>query len=248
MTDFVTADTHFGHTNIILHAKRPWCITNPNYDPRKPYNFKGNNPIGLTSDATENHDTALIESWNAIVGRKDRVFILGDFAWKNHSHYIMRLNGSKYLIRGNHDKMSLESLRSFKRIDCTHHYHFSYYVQIHKKRIMLSHCPYSTWFSSSHDSWNLHGHSHGRFHEQPYLLQFDVGVDIWGYRPIPWSVIERKMNDKEKIRKEYYAMSPKERLKNFELPPEGEESDNHTDIIKTKNKEYLKAEGIVYEN
>jgi len=29
---------------------------------------------------------------------------------------------------------------------------------------------------------NLHGHSHGRLKPQP--RQFDVGVDVWGFRPV----------------------------------------------------------------
>jgi calcineurin-like phosphoesterase family protein len=29
---------------------------------------------------------------------------------------------------------------------------------------------------------NLHGHSHGRL--KPLPRQFDVGVDVWGFRPV----------------------------------------------------------------
>ena len=157
------------------------------------------------------------------------------------------LNGKKVLIFGNHDKMSQEALRLFKKMDGTHHYHFSYYTEIHGRRIMFSHCPYASWFSSIHGSWNLHGHCHGRHHEEPYLLQFDCGVDVWGYRPAPWSAIEKKMADKERIKKEYFSMSPKERLVNFELLPEGEESEDHVFRIRTKNMEYLKQVGIEYD-
>jgi calcineurin-like phosphoesterase family protein len=31
-------------------------------------------------------------------------------------------------------------------------------------------------------SINLHGHSHGRLKPQP--RQFDVGVDVWSFRPV----------------------------------------------------------------
>ena len=29
---------------------------------------------------------------------------------------------------------------------------------------------------------NLHGHSHGRL--KPLLRQFDVGVEVWNFRPV----------------------------------------------------------------
>jgi calcineurin-like phosphoesterase family protein len=34
---------------------------------------------------------------------------------------------------------------------------------------------------------NLHDHSHGRLMAQP--RQFDVGVDVWGFRPVALSEI-----------------------------------------------------------
>ena len=238
------ADPHFFHKNIILHCGREkWTYDNPDFDPSKPEHFRFNNPKAVH---LKQHDDDMISYWNGVVSKHDKVWILGDLAWKNHAHYIMALNGTKYLVRGNHDKMSLEALRLFAKMDGTHHYHFSYYTQIHGRRIMMSHCPYATWFSSGHDSWNLHGHCHGRYHEQPYLLQFDCGVDIWGYRPVPWCVIEKKMADKERIKKEYMAMSPDDRLKNFELPPEREESEDHVIRVRNKNMEYLKSVGIEY--
>lgn len=36
---------------------------------------------------------------------------------------------------------------------------------------------------------NLYGHSHGRLPEYNDKLQLDVGVDVWGYRPVPLELI-----------------------------------------------------------
>jgi calcineurin-like phosphoesterase family protein len=52
---FVIADTHFGHENIIKYESRP---------------FKN----------TEEMNQALIKNWNSVVGEKDIVYFLGDFA------------------------------------------------------------------------------------------------------------------------------------------------------------------------
>ena len=37
---------------------------------------------------------------------------------------------------------------------------------------------------------NLHGHSHGRLKPQP--RQFDVGVDVWDFRPVTLDQILRR--------------------------------------------------------
>jgi calcineurin-like phosphoesterase family protein len=79
---FFTADLHFGHANIIKHCNRPFATA-------------------------EEMDAVLTQKWNATVGQKDEVYILGDFTMRPamESHrYLAPLNGRKYLIRGNHDR------------------------------------------------------------------------------------------------------------------------------------------------
>ena len=66
--------------------------------------------------------------------------------------------------------------------------------KINKKDITLSHYAMRSWASSCYGSWQLYGHSHGRMPEFNNLLSFDVGVDVWGYVPIPWEVIVKKMS------------------------------------------------------
>ncbi len=79
---FFIADLHFGHKKSIQFDGRPW----KNLDEM---------------------ERALIEKWNAKVGERDDVFIVGDmFAFANAAHAgeIMRmLHGKKHLIIGNHD-------------------------------------------------------------------------------------------------------------------------------------------------
>lgn len=78
MKTFVTADLHFGHGNIIKHCERPF-------------------------ENRQAMDKALIDNWNSVVGPHDRVIVVGDFAWKSPEFYLSTLNGSKILIKGNHD-------------------------------------------------------------------------------------------------------------------------------------------------
>jgi calcineurin-like phosphoesterase family protein len=81
---FFTSDTHFGHRNIIDMSARPYA-------------------------STGEMDADPIASWNAIVGPGDTVWHLGDFAYGDRQYQqsvFDRLNGTKHLIRGNHDKGS----------------------------------------------------------------------------------------------------------------------------------------------
>ena len=76
---YYTSDTHFGHTNIIRFANRPY-------------------------KSVEEMDEDIIAKWNSKVKHGDLVYHLGDFAWTDHKKYKDRLNGQIILLWGNHDK------------------------------------------------------------------------------------------------------------------------------------------------
>lgn len=80
---WVISDTHFFHKNILGHSGRPFA----------------------TVDAMNRE---MVERWNAVVGREDVVFHLGDVAmWNATAYNIVRtLHGTKHLILGNHDTQS----------------------------------------------------------------------------------------------------------------------------------------------
>ena len=48
--------------------------------------------------------------------------------------------------------------------------------------LMLCHYALRTWPGQAKGALNLHGHSHGRLKKMPG--QVDVGVDVWGFRPV----------------------------------------------------------------
>ena len=87
MNTYFTADTHFGHKNIIKYAHRPF-------------------------NSVEEMDESLISYWNTIVTPEDIIYHLGDFAFsKNPEKYFYRLNGKKILICGNHDSQLTKQLQ-----------------------------------------------------------------------------------------------------------------------------------------
>jgi calcineurin-like phosphoesterase family protein len=136
MNVFFTADLHLGHDNIRRHCRRPFATV-------------------------EEMDEAIIANWNGAVASKDLVYVVGDFAWRNHGHHLARLKGKKVLIKGNHDKMSQDCLRNFTEV------HQLLARTIDKRLVVM--CLYCmvVWPSSCHGAWHLYGHSHGRIRELP---------------------------------------------------------------------------------
>lgn len=80
-----TADTHFGHANIIKYTKRPFS-------------------------SVEEMNEVLINNWNSCVAQKDSVIFLGDFCLGDPIPYLSELNGNVTFVQGNHDNIkSLET-------------------------------------------------------------------------------------------------------------------------------------------
>lgn len=170
--DYFTSDLHFGHRNIINHANRPYT-------------------------SVEQMDASLIEYWQNTVGRKDRIFLLGDLSF----HPVLKtlkifkqLPGLKHWIVGNHDKSHrnneefcklFESIQDVK-IASTNH-----------RKLFMSHYAHRTWPYAHHGVWHLYGHSHGTLADDPNALSMDVGVDAHGMKFLTFDDIAAHMATKK---------------------------------------------------
>ena len=163
MTTHFTADLHLGHKGIIAMSQRPYA-------------------------SIEEHDRALVANWNAVVGPRDDVWVVGDFAHRadpNRAAAIFwNLNGSKHLILGNHDgaetqRLSWASISTMKEIS------------VDGQRIVLLHYAMRTWPGAARGAIHLYGHSHGRMPGN--ALSTDVGVDCWGYTPVTLPTIKARL-------------------------------------------------------
>jgi len=163
---FFTADTHFGHKNIIKYSYRPF------------------------SSVTEMEET-IVHNWNSRVKQDDTVYHLGDFAFVNKSEknrLLHRLNGNICLIKGNHDKKLNAELRS--KFCWIKDYHEI--TGPNKVKIVLCHYAFDVWNKSHHGSWHLHGHSHGML-PPGNRMRVDVGVDTNGFHLYSMKDIELMM-------------------------------------------------------
>lgn len=183
MTVFFISDTHFGHANVIKYSGRPFA-------------------------SVEEMDEAMISNWNAVVKRGDRVYHLGDFSFYKPAEtekILKRLEGDKYLVIGNHDTNPKQFDRYFYWVKDT------FTLKVDGQKIFLSHYAHRVWESSHHGAWNLHGHSHGTLPRLPGYKQADMGVDCWGYRPVPFEEIKAQMDAIEFIPVDHHGSQAAQR-------------------------------------
>lgn len=192
MNIFFTADTHFSHANIIRHCKRKY-LQDGDLDDKGRWIDKE-----IARKRTEEMNRDMMDVWNSVVKSKDMVYILGDFAWLNHSEWAEKLHGRKILIKGNHDKKVKDT--SFEEI------HQLLERVICGQKITMCHYPMRSWSSSVHGSWCLCGHCHGTCKvslpgETEGGLILDVGWDIW-HKPLLFEEVATEMQKKIDKRKE----------------------------------------------
>ena len=120
------ADLHLGHINMALHR-------------------------GFSS--VEEHDEYIITKWNSVVHKRDVTYILGDVTMEKSEYDVLnRLNGRKYVVLGNHDKLG-HTRKLLEYVD-------SVAGMMKYKGVMLTHCPIHPMEMDYRFSKNIHGHIH----------------------------------------------------------------------------------------
>jgi calcineurin-like phosphoesterase family protein len=160
---FFTSDTHFGDPRVLRIDKRPFRTL-------------------------AEHDEALIARWNGAVAPGDEVWHLGDFALhvtpERIDELLGRLNGTKHLVTGNNDGPATLAAGGWASVQP--------YAELHLDgaALVLCHYAFRTWKNMGRGWIDLHGHSHGRL--KPQTRQYDVGVDLWDYRPVSLETIRAR--------------------------------------------------------
>ena len=173
-----TSDHHFGHINIIEHAKRPF-------------------------NSVEEMDEIMIEKWNEKVKPTDAVYYLGDLALNKPERLreiLKRLNDSIYLIKGNHETAALSCKNRFEWIK-------NYYelkvaddsLPSGKQKIVLFHYAIKQWNGKFRGSFHLYDHSHGTLEDDKESLSFDIGVDNHNFYPLEYDEVRAIMAKKNWI-------------------------------------------------
>lgn len=165
---FLFADPHFYHKNIIGYENRP---------------FK---------DVYEMNDV-IIENWNAVVKKQDKVFLAGDISFGNKivtEAIINQLNGNITMIYGNHDWGHSYSFwqSQFPEV--------SKYPIIIEKFIIISHEP--MYLENNSPYLNIYGHVHGDDRFRDFTENtFCISAERIGYSPISLEEIISKVRSYE---------------------------------------------------
>jgi len=168
---WLTADTHFGHTNIIKYENRPF-----------------QNAAYLENGSTELMDNEIISRWNNAVAKDDKVFHLGDvgiYGKEKMRETLSCLNGRKTLIMGNHDKGRNAQWWRDAGFD-----EVSKYPVIIEGYIVLQHEP-PTYFNDATPFYFIYGHVHGtKLYRTVMKSAACVCVERWNYTPVELAKIQ----------------------------------------------------------
>ena len=193
MQVWFTADTHFGHGNIIKYCQRPFmsaeelaAARGEHRQARGPGDKPGK--LRLSDETVQRHDEALLDAINTRVAEDDLLWIVGDFCWGGLAEAMRYRNRircrSVFLVWGNHDRRDIRPAFT-DTIE-------QGMIEVAGKEIWLNHYPMRSWNKAFHGSWHVYGHVHGRLRREDEanraMLVKDVGVDACDYRP--WSFDE----------------------------------------------------------
>ena len=165
MANWYTADTHFGHANIIKYCDRPF-------------------------ESTDEMDEFIIRIMSESVDDDDDLWMLGDFAFGRQAKavgYLSRifesLPGRKHLVTGNHDFRQTRALP-------WHSVHDIVQIKDGNTHLTLCHFPMLTWNRARDGALQLFGHVHNDW--EGTRNSVNVGVDVWDFRPVQLEDIQRR--------------------------------------------------------
>lgn len=159
------SDTHFGHENILEYE-----------------------PAARPFSSVDIMNEAIITRWNSVVGKYDKVYHLGDFAFGRQNISIAKfLNGQKRLVLGNHDRYTAQ--------DYLQHF-LSIHGALFWERCVLTHIPVHPNQLQHRSVLNLHGHLHSKIVMQqvhdaiwPDERYFNVSCEQNNLTPINANVV-----------------------------------------------------------
>ena len=179
---FLTSDSHLGHFNICKYCHRPF-------------------------QSRSEMDQTLIKNWNAVVPEDGIVVHCGDFMLphnediKEYNKYLNQLHGRVLLLRGNHDRASLDWV-SDKLIAVRD----QAMIVVDGVKIFAQHYPCAAFNGDYHVYGHIHtladGTCYGIDGDVTKVMRrntYDVGVDQNGYTPVSYwqlcDIFRKKMNN-----------------------------------------------------
>jgi len=123
---------------------------------------------------------AMVKEWNDLIAPEDLVYIIGDVAFlpaQKAAETVNRLNGTKILVEGNHDRKALND-PTFR--NCFSEVHKYLDINYNGAKVVMSHYPFLEWDQMHRGSVMLYGHLHGGSTGMEKYRMQDVGMDATG--------------------------------------------------------------------
>ena len=156
MKTWITSDLHFGHKNIMNFCP----------DSRSPFR----NDVDYMNEA-------MVREWNDLIEPGDLVYILGDVAFlpaQKAAETVNRLNGTKILVEGNHDRKALND-PTFRK--CFKEVHKYLDINYDGTKVVMFHYPIAEWDQMHRGAVHFHGHLHGGKSGMEEFRCRDMGMD-----------------------------------------------------------------------
>lgn len=187
---FFSADQHWYHLNVIRYCNRPYS-------------------------SVEEMNEDMVSKWNSVVGPQDSVYVLGDvsLAFRPVEVFSPRLNGTRFLVPGNHDwchsyhkkgrkdlnkwidrysycgwnvlpEQTTLTIDGIGEINLCHH---PYGNENSGKNDAMYQDKYARWRPADNGKILLCGHVHDKWHTKRSpagTLMINVGVDVNKFYPI----------------------------------------------------------------
>ena len=188
---FFTSDFHFDHRNIIAYCQRPFA-------------------------SVEEMNESLIERFNETVGTSDTVYILGDLVMGRDLSCVERLNGRKFLLMGNHDRLPPEAYEAIGveviRENGVKAKEFQYegFRIVHSPALIMREVfpairdmPDGYQVAQRMGILNgisppcVCGHVHNIFRKLGNFV--NVSVDVWDYRPVLWEAVRETFQEPDSV-------------------------------------------------
>jgi calcineurin-like phosphoesterase family protein len=222
---FFTADTHFGHGNIIKYCHRPFL---KEIDKKALEESGGKWHDGMwkgefasrwrmSRDAVDMMNDHLTDQINEVVGVDDTLWHLGDFAFARKDDYYRKCRFYRDRIKcqnvniiwGNHDTPTCDEPGDDDYVirDLFNKAHHLQRIKVTGANIILCHYAMAVWNKSHRKNWHLYGHSHSTI-ESALDRHFegrrsmDVGVDnaklvLGEYKPFSMEDLQRIMSKRD---------------------------------------------------
>lgn len=145
--------------------------------------------------SVEEMDEFMVQEHNKVVKPADKFYCLGDVAMsKKHILTMLRCNGHKRLVRGNHDIFPLKYYVGDDK-------HPAVFEEVYGTRVfedmILSHIPIHP--ESLKDRWtNVHGHVHSNVPALHFGVKYlNVSVEVTGFRPLAIEEVRQRIKDQK---------------------------------------------------